>query len=80
MLIAQLVLVFLTVKMLYIKCELFPIFLPLNAKEEYVFVNHFCVALIGYALLTCVINLCWIHYLIFIGTMEEMLETSPISE
>ena len=50
MLITQLVFDSLTVIMLYIECEFFPIFLALNAKEEYVFVNLLCFALIGYAL------------------------------
>ena len=45
MLITQLVFDSLTVIM-----WVFPIFLALNAKEEYVFVNLLCFALIGYAL------------------------------
>ena len=36
--------------MFYIECEFFSIFLALIAKEEYVFVNLLCFALIGYTL------------------------------
>ena len=48
--ITQLVFFSLTVIMLYMECEFVQIFLALNAKEEYVFENLLCFALIGYAL------------------------------